>query len=100
MVEKTLNAVNTKKLVNRIRASRNRSLNLRSWQLINEEGKKTVLELKSGSGSVTYGKIRANSSREADSLVEKSRETSKPNAVLTIGWDSNRNEKVVVNFTD
>jgi len=85
-----LNAESTKTLLGKIRHADARTLTVKNPLFENLDGKATVLQLKSGND--VLGTIHAKTRRDAASLM-----TSKE-VNLTIGWDKNRNEKILADF--
>lgn len=89
-MQKTLEAINTSALVDRIRDTRRRQVVLRKPVIQHEDGKATVLTL--SSGKAPLGTVRAKTREEAKRVTTSNQVT------LKIGWDTNRNEKVVAVF--
>ncbi len=90
MATKPLKSDSTNSLVSRIRGTKSRALKLRKPVIAPFENKVTVLTLSSGSTSL--GTITARTRAEAARLTQ-SQEVN-----LRIGWDSNRNEKILADF--
>ena len=89
---KTLETDRKNVMVKGIRESVDRRILLTSVRLEPVTGYKTLLRLKNHAGNHDFGLIRARDQREAHRL-----QTTKM-VSLTIGWDHNRNEKVMANF--
>lgn len=90
METKPLKSESTNSLVNRIRRTKNRTVTFRKPVIEPVEGKANVLSL--SSGRVPLGIVTTETRQEANRLA-RSKEVS-----LRIGWDSNRNEKILADF--
>ena len=91
MATKPLQSDKVNSLVNQIRNTKSRTIILRKPVITPVEGRVTVLTL--SSGKTPLGTITTRTRQEAARLA-KSQEVS-----LRIGWDANRNEKILADFT-
>lgn len=91
MATKPLKSGSTNSLVSRIRSTKSRMIKVSKPTIVPVDGRVTVLTL--SSGSVPLGTITTRTRAEAARLTQ-SQEVN-----LRIGWDSNRNEKILADFT-